>query len=101
MSDVDPETILDLQLDVNNAGAQTVREYIAALAAEVWRWTECFSGKRPFGDSGWTDDLYAPLVKAGLIDGSFDEDGGLDDVDTVAGQAMIRDAIAHLGGSRG
>lgn len=67
--------ILDTPMEPNDSGATTVRGYLIALLAAVWEHGEDFSGKRPFGNSGWTWDLYGALVKAGHIDGTFDEDG--------------------------
>ena len=89
--------VLNLPMQPNDAGAKTVREYLVALAMSVWVENEGFSGKRPFGNSGWAWDLMLPLVKAGLIEGSIDEDGYLDDCDEDAGDALIRAAIAALG----
>jgi hypothetical protein len=50
-----------------DAGANiTVRDYLFELLIAVWDEGESFSGKRPFGNSGWEYDLYAPLIQAGL-----------------------------------
>lgn len=46
----------------------TVRDYIKALAMAVIVEEESFSGKRPFGDSGWLD----PVLD--LIPGEEDDD---------------------------
>lgn len=101
MSSIDRETarrILDLPLEPNNdAGVKTVREYLTALLMKVWSEQEAFGGKRPFGNSGWPFDLYIPLVKAGLIAGSFDEDGYADIIDTSTGDFLIQAAITELG----
>lgn len=83
--------------DRNDAGAGTVREYLVKLLVVLWRDQECFSGKRPFGNSSWDWDLYMALVDAELITGSYDEDGCLDDADVKAGSALIEQAITHLG----
>ena len=56
----------------------TIREYFKELLETLWVEGEGFSGKRPFGNSGWEYDLYTPLVKNGFIEGSFDRDGYLD-----------------------
>lgn len=101
MTDISPDTarrVLDLPMpDGNDAGATTIRDYLIRLLTEVWRENECFSGKRPFGNSGWDYDLYGPLVEAGLIRGRLDEDGYLEDVDDEAGDRLILAAIAELG----
>ncbi len=55
----------------------TVREYLHSLLKTLWEQGEGFSGKRPFGNSGWQGDLLDPLIKAGFIPGvvHVDEDG--------------------------
>lgn len=93
-----PEQILALPLDPSNdAGAATVRDYLIQLLAEVWRHGEGFSGKRPFGNSGWEYDLYKPLATAGYIEATYDEDGWLELCDDKAGDALIATAITALG----
>jgi hypothetical protein len=51
------EDILNLKLGPNDAGATTIREYLVLILANVWFEGEGFSGKRPFGNSGWQYDL--------------------------------------------
>lgn len=93
----DPKDVLALPLDPSNdSGADTVRGYLMALLAAVWVEGEGFSGKRPFGNSGWDYDLYRPLVKAGFITGQLDEDGCLEDCDSEAGERVITAAIRSL-----
>lgn len=71
-----PAELLDLELPENDSGEGTVGGYLLALLTELWREEEGFSGKRPFGNSGWQYDLYIPMIRAGAIDGiSLDEDG--------------------------
>lgn len=95
--EIDAKRVLDLPMQQNDAGAKTVRQYLVRLAREVWIKDECFSGKRPFGNSGWKWDLYLPLVKAGLIDGRFDEDERwLEEVDEPAGSELIIAALDEL-----
>ena len=52
----------------------TVRDYLYTLLVTLWQQGEGFSGKRPFGNSGWDYDLYIPLIKAGFIPGEIDDD---------------------------
>lgn len=65
------EQILATPMQKNDAQASTIREYLAALAKGVWVQGEGFSGKRPFGMSGWHYDLYQALVVAGHIGGEL------------------------------
>lgn len=64
--------VLKIEMGRNDAGAKTVGEYLTKLLTEVLVEGEGFSGKRPFGNSGWESELAYPLVKAGLIEGSID-----------------------------
>lgn len=97
---INPQSILDLPMESNDAEASTVREYLITLLLEVWDEGEGFDGKRPFGNSGWEMDLILPLIAAGIIPGSLDEDGCLEDVDREDeeyGMRLIRSAIISLG----
>jgi len=70
---------LDAALDVrfdSDAGSQiTVRDYFRELVLGVWEHKEGFSGKRPFGNSGWEYEVHSALAKAGFVDlGEWDEE---------------------------
>ena len=43
----------------NDIGAKTIGEYFEKLLLTLWDEQEDFSGKRPFGNSGWEYDVYA------------------------------------------
>ncbi len=92
-----PRQVLDLPLPDNDSGATTVRGYLVALLAELWREEAGFSGKRPFGNSSWQYDIYAPMVKAGMVEGRLDEDGFVESADVKAADVLILQAIATLG----
>lgn len=94
-----PTEVLDLPLDdhaANQSGAETIRGYLVALVARVWDEGEGFSGKRPFGNSGWEWDLHPTLIRAGVITGTFDEDGYVEDSDDAAAHRVIADAIKTM-----
>lgn len=98
MTDPTPQQILDTPMPPDNdAGAANVRGYLIALLSKLWLHEADFSSKRPFGNSGWSYDVYGPLAKAGLIEGTFDEDGYIEDVDTREADRLILAAIASLG----
>lgn len=92
----DGARILDLPMAQNDAEAKTIRDYLKALLSTLWEEDEGFSGKRPFGNSGWKGDLQIPLVKAEIVPGKLDSDGYLDDCDDVAADHAIRAAIKAL-----
>lgn len=91
------DAVLDCQMDQNDAGAANVREYLTELLRRVWVEGEGFSGKRPFGNSSWEFEVYTALVKAGLIEGKFDEDGYVEEMDTSEGDKLVLAAIDRLG----
>ncbi len=89
------DPVLAVEMSDNDAGAATIGDYLVALLGEVWASGEGFSGKRPFGNSGWEHDLYLPLVRAGLVRGEI-VDGYLEDYDRLAARALITRAIRAL-----
>lgn len=96
--------VLDLPMGDNDANAATVRDYLKALLTKLWEKGERFSGKRPFGNSGWEQELNLPLVKAGLVKGKMEtyeaHDGSVResvyDVDDEAVAQLIFEAIEEL-----
>jgi hypothetical protein len=72
---MDPKQILDLPMGENDADALTVRGYLKELLRTLWDEGECFSGKRPFGNSGWEHELHTALAMAGAVQGTkYEED---------------------------
>jgi hypothetical protein len=88
--------VLDIPMEENDAGAETIRGYLKALLASVWIEEEGFSGKRPFGNSGWKNDVCIALVKAGAVAGKFDHNGYLEECDREKADQIILDAIEEL-----
>lgn len=98
--EVDPDPIMILRvpmIDGNDAGADNVGGYLIKLLSTLWKQEQNFSGKRPFGNSGWKCEIEESLVRAGYVEGSFDENGYLEHVDSVAVNRMISSAITALG----
>lgn len=94
---------LDVRFDSDAGDNLSVREYLRELLLTLWREQSSFSGKRPFGNSGWKYDLFIPLGKAGYIkakkieydDGSFDYEI-LDEDDAHAFvEGLIRATFEH------
>jgi len=72
--------VLDLKFKSEDLGKKvTIRQFFFELMKIFWYDPEGFSGKRPFGNSGWDSDLIICLVKNKLIKGKLDEDGYLED----------------------
>lgn len=81
----------------SDLGEVTFREYFHKLLQKLWVENEGFSGKRPFGDSGWSWDLFRGLVANGLVAGSFDEFGDVD-LDIVEASVLIQTMISVMCG---
>ena len=88
--------ILALPMGRNDAEAATIRDYLKALLSELWREEESFSGKRPFGNSGWQHEVYAALIKGGAAPGTLDDDGYITDYDRAACERIVMEAIGAL-----
>ncbi len=82
--------------DVSRNKPITIREYLELLLLTLWDDQEGFSGKRPFGNSGWEYDLYQPLVKGGFIDGELDSEGYIYKINKVEAHAFVRDLIVEV-----
>lgn len=96
------DEVLALPLAPNDTetGANSVRGYLTALLARLWREGESFSGKHPFGNSGWRWDLYPALERAGYVAGVMRGGYVRPDADPAAVQAyddLIAATIEHLG----
>ena len=97
-----PREVLAVQMQPNEAGAATIRDYLVSLLARVWDLDEQFSGKRPFGDSGWKVDVAEALVRAEVVAGTWDSDEDepdekwLEDWDRDAAHRLIATAIEAL-----
>lgn len=94
------EAVLNAQISPRDSGVETVREYLVRLLLTLWTVGEGFSGKRPFGNSGWEYDLYQALVNAGIITATLDENGYIDEMsreERARADALIAEAIRYLG----
>ncbi len=97
MSDQDPD-ILDLDFFCNDLGKDlTIRGYLKELIKTLWQEGEGFSGKRPFGNGVWRNDIYATLIREGVVPGKLDWDGFVETIDnTKMADALILDAISRM-----
>ena len=88
--------ILNIKLGDNDAGAETVKGYLKALLTELWEKEEGFSGKRPFGNSGWKHHVELALINAGMVSGTIDSEGFINECDCDKSDELILAAIAAL-----
>ena len=91
-----PEQVLSCPMGDNDAGADTIGEYLVGLLSALWIEGAGFSGKRPFGNSDWDGDIIVALVRAGYVQGEIDEDGYLDAYDEPAVNELVDAAIRSL-----
>lgn len=89
-------SILHIPMPKNDVSARNVREFLVALAAAVWEQGDAFSGKRPWGNSGWEYDVYEALIRSGRVYGTFDEDGFIQDFDEEAANSLVAAAFEEL-----
>ena len=89
--------LVDCPMQENDAGAETLADYFQALLLKIWEEGEGFSGKRPFGNSGWQYEVYYCLVKNGLVGGEIDREcEDLISVDKYAAEKFISEYLRSL-----
>ena len=85
-----------IPMQENDAGAKTIGEYLKKLLLTLWDEEDRFSGKRPFGNSGWKWEIYTALISAKVVSGKLDEDGYIEEVDFSAADEFVRNIIIAL-----
>ena len=88
--------ILKIKMQENDAKAATIGEYLKTLLAKIWTDGEGFSGKRPFGNSGWEYDVYEALVSARAVEGVIDDYGDIVSCNTKSADEIILKAINEV-----
>ena len=97
LSSANIDATLAVRFDSDAGSDLTLRQWLVDLLARVWDEQEMFSGKRAWGNSGWDWDPLPALIRAGFVEGSFDEDGYPQPDDGPAYQALIARCIERLG----
>lgn len=82
------EQLLDLPID-REGGRITMREYFYGLLSTLWVQGEGFNPQGMFGKSGWEHDMYAALIRHGLVTGELDSDGLIKTVEYQAANDFI------------
>lgn len=85
---------LDLRFDPEGWKQITIRDYLCKLLVQVWSDGESFSGKRPFGYSGWERSIYKPLVMNGFIEGTYDEE--YDETSITGDESAAHDYVNRM-----
>lgn len=89
------ENFLDTEFESMDLGKTTPRKYLFELLHTLWIEKEGFSGKRPFGNSGWDSDLALALVEGGFIKG-YIEGGWAQRYERNELDQWVRRAICHI-----
>ncbi len=96
------DAILGTSFQSQDLDETTIREYLHAFLTRLLTEEEGFSGKRPFGNSGWKYDLYNGLDAAGVLKDAVrddpDEDGHLLEFDQEDADALILELVDHVFG---
>ena len=101
INDPEKESLLNKMFYAEDIGEiLTLREYLCMLLTTLWEEKEGFSGKRPFGDSCWELSIYRLLVDQKVIDGEIDEDSYLKIFDQQSADAIIKDLIHEMCGTK-
>ena len=87
-----------IPMQENDAEAKTIGEYLEKLLLTLWDEEDSFSGKRPFGNSGWKWEVYTALISAKVVNGKLDEDGYIEEVDFSMADDVVRNIIIALFG---
>ena len=84
--------IHDLPINVQSleeSETVTLKQYFHMLLLKLWISEEVFDGRRPWGNSGWTYDVFVVLIKNGLIPGKIDDEGFVKEVDVDEAKAFV------------
>lgn len=74
----------------------TIKDFLKFLLKTLWIDEEHFSGKCPFGNSGWKGPIEAALIKNKIVSGKLDEDGYIEEVNDKKVNKIILKIIENL-----
>lgn len=87
------EQVLSTPMGHNDAGAATIGEYLAKLLGIAWRDRDNWN---PFGNSGWSYELYDALAASGYLAFTENVEWGQRNYDEETANRMIVAAIKTL-----
>jgi len=89
--------VLNLKFYSNDLDRKvTIRQFFYELLKTLWREKECFSGKRPFGNSDWDGDLIVCLIRNEYVSGELDNDGYIEECDYEEIDSFITNNVLNL-----
>lgn len=86
---------LDTRFESMDCGELTAREYLKRLLSTLLERGESFSGKRPWGNSGWERELAKPLIMAGALAGEI-YDAWPEEFDEAEYALCLKHMVAQL-----
>ena len=89
------DKILDTEYYFKDAEVNSLREYLHKLLDTLWDYGEGFSSKRPFGNSGWEEDIFHYLAHMGAIESRKEEDEYVW-YDSTAGGRLVFELIKYI-----
>lgn len=91
--------MLDYHSFFSDCDATTLREYFHTLLLMLWVEGEGFSSKRPFGNSGWDNDVYLALVEMKAVKGVIHREDGyseLEDCDYGKANKLVEKLLKEM-----
>jgi hypothetical protein len=94
---MDAVQLLDVRFESRDLDEEvSIRDYMRLLLTTLFKEGEGFSGKRPFGNSGWEYEIIGALIRAGAVSGYLDSEGCVNDYDEDDYQIALRKMIGFL-----
>jgi hypothetical protein len=60
MKKITGKNILNVRMQDNDAGVETIGDYLQTLLLDLWIKSEVVNSKRPFGNSSWNTNYMQP-----------------------------------------
>lgn len=95
-SNIDIDEVLAFTYDKWDLGKCSIRHYLVELGQRCWTENEGFSGKRPFGTSGWRWDVFGALVAGSFVDRIVEDDGSVLECDELAAETLLTKCFKRL-----
>lgn len=90
------EDVLKFVYSQWDLGECSIRQYLVELARQCWVLEDGFSGKRPFGNSGWKYDVYSALAEGGFVTGTKDGAGDWTGIDRKKAESIILECFKRI-----
>jgi hypothetical protein len=89
--------ILELRFYSNDLDVEiTIKDFFKELLKKLFEDRDCFSGKRPFGNSDWDGDLCVCLIENKIVNGEIDKYGYIENCDWAYFDSVVQRLIESL-----